>query len=955
MVLASVPECKEDDRMRKYKVRLLGLGIAVLLGASTPMNVLAEVDSEEIILEESAIKEASAQEEQQEDLKNKADDAENEKVEDQEQKNPEQESSQDTKQESDTFEHEELLKDKEVIKKDEAAEKEQPKDLEERTEEKVKELPQMDDLANTASEQEEKTIMPDDVVQQADVKEVIVGFEGFDIYGNEPYQSYSCKRSEKDQIEPQFPENITAIMEDGTRRTFKAVWVVNANGFYSTNEKVYEFVLELPDYPKKVTYCKDLLGDTAKMPYIQVEITDADKKIEPGDLREIHFKMDNVITNKTVNFDGADGVNSIIIYGGCSSAGMLFQNLKIALKNVDASQLNVYFFDMDCLRDESLERMMRNYKLPDYFYAERYIKKDAYEPLRESCEQCSDGSSSKILVAYKNADGRIYKVAYGVQEVQDLLFALEAGGIRTSYAKSDMALRMEYESCYSYAYKVVELVNEERRKSGLSPLKIDPELMDAAMQRAAETFFLMEAQHYRPNGESCFTVSEYIIGENMAQGGTPENVMARWMSDEHRLNILNKDAASIGVGCVKIGNICGWVQEFGDMEADSYEKKADQKEEYTIDTQKKYASIQLDPAVVQVGESKKMQAYVKTAMYPKTRFSVLPESFVWSSDSDAVSVEQDGTITGVKAGEAVITAENAANKEMKVTCKVTVKETSVPTVEAPEINKIVNTVSGVHVYWNAVPNAKKYALYVSESLYGTYQRIVTTTALHYTDTAVHSGRKYYYKVSALTDNEESPQSQTGMNIFVDTPDLTLRVNRSSGIGLGWNHIAGATGYAIYRKSYDGSDAWVRVATITDGSTMSWVDASAKPKNGTIFRYTVRALAGSDHKTLSGCRNTGRTMVRLFTPTISSAAKASATSMKVAWNRNAQASGYEVRLMVKGSVYKTYTVGGSENLAKMITGLTKGTTYKVQVRSYKKVTGVGSFYSAWSAEKNVTMQ
>lgn len=47
------------------------------------------------------------------------------------------------------------------------------------------------------------------------------------------------------------------------------------------------------------------------------------------------------------------------------------------------------------------------------------------------------------------------------------------------------------------------------------------------------------------------------------------------------------------------------------MEADSYEKKADQKEEYTIDTQKKYASIQLDPAVVQVGESKKMPGICK--------------------------------------------------------------------------------------------------------------------------------------------------------------------------------------------------------------------------------------------------------------------------------------------------------------------------------------------------------
>ena len=97
------------------------------------------------------------------------------------------------------------------------------------------------------------------------------------------------------------------------------------------------------------------------------------------------------------------------------------------------------------------------------------------------------------------------------------------------------------------------------------------------------------------------------------------------------------------------------------------------------------------------------------------------------------------------------------------------------------------------------------------------------------------------------------------------------------------------------------------------------------------------------------------MVRLFTPTISSAANASATSMKVAWNRNAQASGYEVRLMVGGTVYKTYIVGGNANLTKTITGLKKGTTYKVQVRAYKKVDGVGSFYSAWSGAKNVVMK
>ncbi len=69
----------------------------------------------------------------------------------------------------------------------------------------------------------------------------------------------------------------------------------------------------------------------------------------------------------------------------------------------------------------------------------------------------------------------------------------------------------------------------------------------------------------------------------------------------------------------------------------------------------------------------------------------------------------------------------------------------------------------------------------------------------------------------------------------------------------------------------------------------------------------------------------------------------------------QASGYEVRLMIGGTVYKTYSVGRNANLEKTVTGLKKGTTYKVQVRAYKKVNGVGSFYSAWSGAKNVTMK
>ena len=273
-------------------------------------------------------------------------------------------------------------------------------------------------------------------------------------------------------------------------------------------------------------------------------------------------------------------------------------------------------------------------------------------------------------------------------------------------------------------------------------------------------------------------------------------------------------------------------------------------------------------------------------------------------------------------------------------------------IAAPKISKIVNTVQGSHVYWNKVSGATNYTVYRSTSKTGFYKRLITTSAVHYTDTTVESGKTYYYKIKANKGSIQSGASAAMGIVFVDTPDLTLRVNRSVGIGLGWNKITGATGYAIYRKT---TGSWVRVATISGNNTFTWNDTSVKSKNGTVYHYTIRALAGSNMKTLSGCRNTGRTMVRLFTPTISSAVKASSTSLKATWNRNSSATGYEVRLMVDSNVYKTYTYGNNKTIVKTIIGLPSGKTYKVQVRSYKKVSGVGSFYSAWSAAKYVTLK
>lgn len=117
--------------------------------------------------------------------------------------------------------------------------------------------------------------------------------------------------------------------------------------------------------------------------------------------------------------------------------------------------------------------------------------------------------------------------------------------------------------CYDYAYQVLDLVNQERMKTGAAPLKMDADLMKAAMQRATE--ITVSFSHTRPSGLDCYSASGKMSGENIAMGyGSPEAVMDGWMnSDGHRANILNSGYTDIGIGAFCVDGTYYWVQCFG--------------------------------------------------------------------------------------------------------------------------------------------------------------------------------------------------------------------------------------------------------------------------------------------------------------------------------------------------------------------------------------------------------
>jgi uncharacterized protein YkwD len=101
---------------------------------------------------------------------------------------------------------------------------------------------------------------------------------------------------------------------------------------------------------------------------------------------------------------------------------------------------------------------------------------------------------------------------------------------------------------------VVSYTNQERVRNGLSPLKVDKELMETAREHAAWMTRNRSMVH-----------TWRSVAENIAMGQPhSSDVVRAWMnSSGHRANILNSNHQKIGVAafCTDAGTIF-WCQQF---------------------------------------------------------------------------------------------------------------------------------------------------------------------------------------------------------------------------------------------------------------------------------------------------------------------------------------------------------------------------------------------------------
>lgn len=115
----------------------------------------------------------------------------------------------------------------------------------------------------------------------------------------------------------------------------------------------------------------------------------------------------------------------------------------------------------------------------------------------------------------------------------------------------------------SEVYEMHAIVNEERSRQGLRPLKFSQRLYNSADIRARE--IVQSFSHTRPGGGNVLTMDDRLInGENVAFGYNSPAIATQGFLDSpgHRANVLNPKFVSVAYALEKVNGVYYWVQLF---------------------------------------------------------------------------------------------------------------------------------------------------------------------------------------------------------------------------------------------------------------------------------------------------------------------------------------------------------------------------------------------------------
>ena len=290
-----------------------------------------------------------------------------------------------------------------------------------------------------------------------------------------------------------------------------------------------------------------------------------------------------------------------------------------------------------------------------------------------------------------------------------------------------------------------------------------------------------------------------------------------------------------------------------------------------------------------------------------------------SSDDSVVTVAEDGTITAVGLGTAVVTCADKADENVKATCEVTVEDS---TVLAAAVSVISET--GVKVTWNEVPSAESYQIYRLEVGNGSYEVAATAEAgeTEWTDTSLSAGKKYrYYTEAYATVNGEKKAIKKSAVRTCIIPKITLS-KTAMNLQYGKTATLKATKVGVTAVTWTSSDP--KIAKVSADGTITATGL------GTV---TITCTSKSNKKVTATCKVTVRD-----TTLLQMKATAGKTNNLLSWNKIPSADGYRIYGGECGAAMKLIKTVSADTQSWNHSGLKAGKAYRYCVKAYRIVNG-----------------
>ena len=248
---------------------------------------------------------------------------------------------------------------------------------------------------------------------------------------------------------------------------------------------------------------------------------------------------------------------------------------------------------------------------------------------------------------------------------------------------------------------------------------------------------------------------------------------------------------------------------------------------------------------------------------------------------------------------------------------------SITFIAAPIISSVENSNNGILIKWNAINSASKYRVFRRIGN-GAWSQQTETSSTSYTDTSVNGGTAYTYTIRAVGNdgNTLSGFDPVGKTItYLAKIVITSLENVNGGVKVSWSAGTGASKYYVFRRV--GNGAWTKIA---ETANTAYTDPNVN--GGTTYTYTVRSV-GSNGSTVSVMESTGRSILYIPQPTISSLENASG-GILIKWNAvNGAAKYYVFRRIGNGAWNKMAETANTSFTDDQVNG---GTAYTYTIRA-----------------------